>query len=206
MNRQAIPSMFLSVLIVCAFAVVLFERDPDAAGRRPDRDPVAEKNSEARAPTSASPMKDESSRPENSKVPGEQLPRRAPEQSTEPIGLRPVSKEPKPIAAPATTPAASAAVQGEPRSPDSDEPNTVRPPAASPATPDAPPASPAVPVSTGPRSAFIVVQSGETLKDVAVRVYGSADRLDVLWRANRDVLPRSDSPLSPGAVLRTPDE
>src|SRR5437764_3640205 len=33
MNRQVIPSMLLSVLIVCTFAIVLFERDPEAAGK-----------------------------------------------------------------------------------------------------------------------------------------------------------------------------
>jgi hypothetical protein len=57
-----------------------------------------------------------------------------------------------------------------------------------------------------PRSPFTVVRKGETLRDVAVRVYGSADPLDSLWRANRDLLPRQDSPLAPGSVLRTPEE
>jgi hypothetical protein len=39
---------------------------------------------------------------------------------------------------------------------------------------------------------------------VALRVYGTADETDGLWRANRDALPRRDSPLSPGTLLRTP--
>jgi nucleoid-associated protein YgaU len=196
--------MLLSVLIVCAFAILLFERDPVAAVRKPDRNPVAKKDSEARVPAPASP-KDEASRLANSAVPGEQATGQAAEPSTEPTRQGPVSKEPKPIAAPAT-PAASAAVRDKPRSPDSDEPSTVRPSAESSGSPAAPPANSPAPVSTGPRSAFTVVQGGETLKDVAVRVYGSANHLVLLWRANRDVLPRSDSPLAAGAVLRTPEE
>ncbi len=57
-----------------------------------------------------------------------------------------------------------------------------------------------------PRSAFTTTRDGESLDDVAVRVYGSADKADTLWRANRDLLPHRDSPLSAGAVLRTPAE
>ncbi len=62
------------------------------------------------------------------------------------------------------------------------------------------------PLIPEPRSAFTVVRKDETLRDVAVRVYGSADQLDSLWRANRDLLPRADSPLPAGSVLRTPEE
>jgi nucleoid-associated protein YgaU len=50
------------------------------------------------------------------------------------------------------------------------------------------------------------VKNGETLEDVAIRVYGSTDQVDLLWRANRDLLPRKNSPLNAGAVLRTPAE
>ncbi len=55
-----------------------------------------------------------------------------------------------------------------------------------------------------PRSAFTVVETNETITDVAVRVYGTAEEADVLWRANRDAMPRQDSPLAPGTLLRTP--
>jgi nucleoid-associated protein YgaU len=64
----------------------------------------------------------------------------------------------------------------------------------------------AVPISPAPRSSFTTVQKGETLQDVAVRVYGSSDQLELLWSSNRDLLPRKDSPLRPGSVLRTPEE
>jgi hypothetical protein len=54
------------------------------------------------------------------------------------------------------------------------------------------------------RAAFTVVEPNETITDVALRVYGTTDDVEVLWRANRDTLPRRDSPLSPGTLLRTP--
>jgi hypothetical protein len=62
------------------------------------------------------------------------------------------------------------------------------------------------PGPTGPRSAFTTVKEGESLDDVALRVYGSADQAEALWRANRDLLPRRDSSLRAGAALRTPAE
>jgi hypothetical protein len=55
-----------------------------------------------------------------------------------------------------------------------------------------------------PHSAFTVVERDETIGDVALRIYGSIDAVDLLWRANRDFLPNKDSPLSPGTFLRTP--
>jgi len=59
-------------------------------------------------------------------------------------------------------------------------------------------------VAREPRSAFTVAKAGETIEDVALRVYGTIDQSDAVWRANRDSLPRRDSPLSPGMLLRTP--
>ncbi len=56
-----------------------------------------------------------------------------------------------------------------------------------------------------PASAFTVVKQGEAIGDVAVRIYGSSDALDALWRANRDLLPTKDTPLSQGTFLRTPN-
>ena len=55
-----------------------------------------------------------------------------------------------------------------------------------------------------PGSAFITSLPGETLADLAARVYGSADAVEVLWRANRDQLEAPDSPIRPGSLLRTP--
>lgn len=56
-----------------------------------------------------------------------------------------------------------------------------------------------------PESAFATVQAGETLADLAARVYGSADLASVLFQANRDQLERLDDHLAPGTVLRTPE-
>src|SRR5262245_30347434 len=114
MNRHVIPSMFLSVLIVCSFGVLLFERDPDASGRKTDWSPVAKKNSEEGAPISASPTKDAATRPATSTIPDKHATRQVAEPSTEQIRERPVSKAPKSIAAPAA-PAAPASVQDRPR-------------------------------------------------------------------------------------------
>jgi hypothetical protein len=55
-----------------------------------------------------------------------------------------------------------------------------------------------------PRSAFTVALPSETIEDVSGRVYGTAELADSLWRANRDTLPKRDSPLSAGMLLRTP--
>ncbi len=55
-----------------------------------------------------------------------------------------------------------------------------------------------------PRGAFSSVRAGETLPDVARRVYGSAGDTALLWKANRDLIENKDSPLRPGTMLRTP--
>jgi hypothetical protein len=55
-----------------------------------------------------------------------------------------------------------------------------------------------------PSSAFTTVGRGETLADVAVRVYGSTDAATILWMANRDQLARADDPVAVGTLLRTP--
>jgi hypothetical protein len=68
------------------------------------------------------------------------------------------------------------------------------------------PAAPGLEPSHGnARSAFTTVKDGETLGDVSIRVYGSLDHAELLWRANRDLLPRRDSALRSGEVLRTPE-
>jgi nucleoid-associated protein YgaU len=64
------------------------------------------------------------------------------------------------------------------------------------------PSKPKVP--TNPRSPFTIVQAGETLADVASRIYGRSDAAETLWRANRDQVAMIDSPLAGGTLLRTP--
>lgn len=57
---------------------------------------------------------------------------------------------------------------------------------------------------TGTGGAFTRVDDGETLADVARRVYGPSGKVDVLWKANRDQLLTPEAPLSGGMLLRTP--
>jgi hypothetical protein len=52
--------------------------------------------------------------------------------------------------------------------------------------------------------AFTRANEGETLRDVAIRVYGSPDEADALWRLNRDLVRRRDETLNAGTLLRTP--
>jgi hypothetical protein len=82
---------------------------------------------------------------------------------------------------------------------------SIRAPAESSTDPDGPKPADRIGAARAPRAAFTVVSSAETIHDVALRVYGSTDGADSLWRANRDALPRRDSPLSTGMVLRTPN-
>jgi nucleoid-associated protein YgaU len=60
------------------------------------------------------------------------------------------------------------------------------------------------PAPSAVRGPFTVVQEGETLDDVSLRVYGTTDRAASLWRANRDQIPSRDGPLRAGMSLRTP--
>ena len=55
-----------------------------------------------------------------------------------------------------------------------------------------------------PSSAFAVVEEGETLADVARRVYGSEDQAEALRRANRDQLGGPGAEVRAGMLLRTP--
>jgi hypothetical protein len=55
-----------------------------------------------------------------------------------------------------------------------------------------------------PHDAFTLANEGETLKDVAIRVYGSPDEVEALWRLNRDLIGQRDVTLSAGTLLRTP--
>lgn len=52
--------------------------------------------------------------------------------------------------------------------------------------------------------AFTLSNEGETLRDVAIRIYGSADEVEALWRLNRDLIGRRDVTLAAGTLLRTP--
>jgi nucleoid-associated protein YgaU len=172
MNRQVGPSILLSVLIVCFFAVVLFQHDPPHGPRARDQPGREPKVTHA------------------NRGPGRD-PRGA---SAVGVGTSSISARQREVQARTVRVAAgqSTAV------PISTQP--VRSPDRS-----APPAREGRFDSVHqPDSGFTVVESSESIEDVAVRVYGSADQVEGLWHANRDALPRRDAPLAAGVVLRTP--
>jgi len=228
MNRHVIPSMILSVLIVCFFSVLLYERDKPSALARDSLGETAPAASSVPAPdkpdtsaassakdtktpekaTSESPAKTVDQGPDQEAKellqPGarsestadERAPSSAAASSEKAVPVR-AAEAPASPAVPASQGPAPAAKKDAANSAD-----PVRRPKEKPASRAASPS----PASTGPRSAFTTVKDGETLEDVTIRIYGSSDQLDLLWRANRDLLPRKNSPLSAGAVLRTPEE
>jgi hypothetical protein len=190
MNRQVGPSLVLSVLIVCFFAVALFEHEP-SRGRMRARPalplPTRGSSEEARLPA-----RDDRSRPPGALASGS---RRTAAGFVQP-DPRPRSVRGDRIATP-TSDAPVPAVRATDRSLDrlaghvrgSVETNRSR------GLSDH---------GDRPRSAFTLVREDETIADVALRIYGNTDEADALWRANRDAIPRKDSPLAPGTLLRTP--
>jgi hypothetical protein len=150
MNRQVGPSIVLSVLIVCFFAVALFQRDPPRGARGSRRGASGEHSTARRDPTS-----------------GRDGPIRA---------ISSNLAQDDSVSRPDTRPSARSESPRLPSERSAREPD----------------------------GEYTVVKPNETLGDVALRVYGTSQALDPLWRANRDSLPRRDSSLSRGAVLRTP--
>jgi hypothetical protein len=55
-----------------------------------------------------------------------------------------------------------------------------------------------------PHQGFTHTLEGETMRDVAIRVYGSSDETESLWMLNRDLIQRGEGALPTGTLLRTP--
>ncbi len=55
-----------------------------------------------------------------------------------------------------------------------------------------------------PTSAFTHARPGESLADIAIRVYGSPDSAGKIWMANRDLIVSPNAVLPGGTLLRTP--
>ena len=55
-----------------------------------------------------------------------------------------------------------------------------------------------------PPSAFTHARPGESLADIAIRVYGSPDSARKIWMANRDLIDSLDAIPPGGTLLRTP--
>jgi len=192
MNQNVTASFGLSVLIVVFFAVVLYQPDPPTPLPKPEGQASASVRSEsppAVEPVAAPPSPVvEATAPAPEPVPLPTTPVVAP------VAVRPrervatevpVTRRPSPPGTGAVT--ASAARSGDGA--------VTRVAARRPA--------PAV-AEREPRGAFTLARAGESLTDVANRVYGSADSAETLWMANRDILDRADAPLRPGTLLRTP--
>jgi hypothetical protein len=222
MNRHIVPSMLLSVLIVCFFAVILFESDTSRKKLRgvTGKKTGVEHVNSAPHGTSAKPVEPRPVDTKQKPVEEERKPAQGERKATAEATASPVqqggaaaSSPPAPSRASARNePAAEPEVLAQPPASNSTRPTT--PPAKAgttrspgPTVADTPPVTKRASEPTpefGPQQAFTAVRQGESLRDVAIRVYGSVDELDSLWRANRDVLPRKDSALTAGSVLRTP--
>jgi hypothetical protein len=204
MNRQVFPSMLLSVLIVCFFSVLLYERENSSGHGKtasPTTNPVAapSQGEGVALPKAAAPANDskESSSLAPARPDGE-----GPPAQTAPDGSA-ATRTPERVDPPPASPAAASPEPSPGESP-SPRPVAQKPTETVKAAPAATPSAAAAPA--GPRSAFTTVKEGESLEDVAIRVYGSADPVNSLWRANRDLLPQRTSPLQAGSILRTPEE
>ncbi len=183
MNRQAVPSIVLSVAIVCFFAVALYQRDP-----KPPSTVIPRASPRAPAsPSLASPG------PGTTPARTTEVARVAPLPGVDDVNRQLASHSDRAPDAGAPTPAIRMVSRRAVRALGSQSP----PPRE---------ATDAVRAAgrRSPHPAFTVVGSNETIADVARRVYGKADAADALWRANRDVVPQPGAPLSPGMMLRTP--
>lgn len=181
MNRQVGPSIVLSVLIVCFFAVALYRHDPPRSTGARSRLTAADAIARSRSAPLSGPSR-------SSAVEAETVERVRPASSRREIefGARPLSPEEsiatsKPTSA-ISTRAATGGLRGAGHPANGQRAAVVH----------------------RPGSSFTVVEADETLEDVARRVYGSGALVDSLWRANRDALSRKDAPLTGGMVLRTP--
>jgi hypothetical protein len=182
MNRQVGPSIVLSVSIVCFFAVALFQRDAPRSGRARS----GPGDTKLSPPRTASVTEDvQVKRPTELPEPPQPLKDRDARRD-ERANRDPGSQN----ASIAHFPPAPARARGAKE--------------AAPIVTAGFKSADSVDLVRQPDSAFTVVRENETIRDVAVRVYGSNEHVGTLWRANRDALPLLNSPLSSGIVLRTP--
>jgi nucleoid-associated protein YgaU len=205
MNRQALPSIVCSVSIVCFFAIALYPRDGETRKLAQRDGPTTPRAGSPKRPGSpgGNPPGGEvrtraisagvSNIPVVSAAPVRQA---ATRQTAATLGPRELSRETGRGTSRGRVNEAAAAVR------------VASARASQAETPSAPAKGRAesTPRSLGKlaRAPFTVVGSGETMADVARRVYGHADDVESLWRANRDVAREPGSPLAPGTVLHTP--
>lgn len=206
MNRQALPSIFLSVAIVCFFAVALYPRDGEPRK-------VAQREGPAKSRTDAPAQPRLSTRsPADGDV---KTPPIAAEASTGPVVFAaPVrqagARQPIGMLNSPDVPGEAGRIASRGRVNEAPVPavrvTSARGSQRGTSRPSTQERAESAPNSIGrlARAPFTVVGSGETMADVARRVYGNADDVESLWRANRDVVSGPGAPLSPGTVLHTP--
>ena len=181
MTQQAFPSILLSVAIVCFFAVALHRREarpPDAQASVVRRKP-ADKGEKWTARSVQKPERGTTERP-----PAPIVGRR--ESATRDSAGGPMAEARKVV---------SAANRSEPGIRRATRPSTGRARLEPPTRP---------PTVQATRPALTIARSGETIADVARRVYGGNAGADVLLRANRDVVSDTEATIPAGTVLRTP--
>ncbi len=181
MTRQAFPSILLSVAIVCFFAVALYRRDPDppVAGKTAAHSRAKTREDSVAVRTIG--LQDRRPiRPAQAPVPG----RLDSGASILPAGS---GAEPRKVV--------SAVSRVAERSPAVERPS--RPPAQ-------PAMEPRPSTVKAGRPALTVARSGETIADVARRVYGREIGAEALLRANREVVRDRETAIPAGTVLRTP--
>ncbi len=193
MNQQAGPSIILSVLIVGFFGVALFPRGPSRTRGSAEAAQTAETVPSSQPGADLARLTPPHSEPSAGHAPA---PAKNAVKTGAPIG----DEAPRLVVNPSISAAPTsgrAVIRQASKS-------SIRPGPES----QLAGAVTALPVrpreAHQPAQAVTVVGAEETIADVALRVYGTATRADALWRANRDALPRRDSPLVPGTLLRTP--
>lgn len=209
MNRNVPASFGLSVLTVLFFAIALYQPDPPVTRAVADRPALAPAPETAGTAPPSEPAAPVETGPIAGVVPPATPPAEAAHQmDPDPLQVRaipPLLPETrtedildKPSTSPVPPPVSEAHAQ--PTVTLETTPTSVRPVAARPASARLPKAM----SRPAPRGAYTESRAGESLPDIALRVYGSAASAKSLWLANRDILDRPDAPLAAGTLLRTP--
>lgn len=183
MNQNVGASFGLSVLTVVFFAVALYQPDKPPPTLAASHGPSRVKAVEAAPPTA-------------SETPSRSTPKATADAST----LAPGPKAPVVAARVAVRSRSDVDGRRTVGAPDVPRQRRAEPVRAAVARP----VSRRSPLGVKPRESFTEARRGESLADVAHRVYGSADGANPLWLANRDILERADVALAAGTLLRTP--
>lgn len=187
MNRHVGASFTLSVLVVVFFAVILYEpehaRHPRPAGSVSAPQESAATSAPVPIPTPGIPL---------TEAVTDAMPEPVASAAVRDTPGSAVERLPRASAREVRSSPRVASARSRPYGAASDSSTTVRV------------ASSRQALDRGRRSAFTHVVDGESLADVAVRVYGTSEAASALWRANRDIIDRSDASLRAGTLLRTP--